>query len=173
MRQAWRKVLLVLVCCVLAVAGWIGLLNLAEVISAARSYRASPAELRAAADAAVLPAADPAFSGSGEYTDVEQAEAQAEYYASIGGDPLDVEPLEPIIGKFVSYIPGTLPAEAPQISASTSENVQTFIVNTSSGVFHLASCYHIRQMDYANRSSYTGTRAEASALYTPCRDCNP
>lgn len=173
MRQAWRKVLLVLVCCVLAVAGCIGLLNLAEVISAARSYRASPAELRAAADAAVLPAADPAFSGSGEYTDVEQAEAQAEYYASIGGDPLDVEPLEPIIGKFVSYIPGTLPAEAPQISASTSENVQTFIVNTSSGVFHLASCYHIRQMDYANRSSYTGTRAEAAALYTPCKDCNP
>lgn len=173
MRQAWRKVLLVLVCCVLAVAGWIGLLNLAEVISAARSYRASPAELRAAADAAVLPAADPAFSGSGEYTDVEQDEAQAEYYASIGGDPLDVEPLEPIIGKFVSYIPGTLPAEAPQISASTSENVQTFIVNTSSGVFHLASCYHIRQMDYANRSSYTGTRAEAAALYTPCKDCNP
>lgn len=173
MRQAWRKVLLVLVCCVLAVAGWIGLLSLAEVISAARSYRASPAELRAAADAAVLPAADPAFSGSREYTDVEQAEAQAEYYASIGGDPLDVEPLEPIIGKFVSYIPGTLPAEAPQISASTSENVQTFIVNTSSGVFHLASCYHIRQMDYANRSSYTGTRAEAAALYTPCKDCNP
>lgn len=173
MRQAWRRILLVLVCCVLAVAGWIGLLNLAEVISAARSYRASPAELRAAADAAVLPAADPAFSGSGEYTDVEQAEAQAEYYASIGGDPLDVEPLEPIIGKFVSYIPGTLPAEASQISASTSENVQTFIVNTSSGVFHLASCYHIRQMDYANRSSYTGTRAEAAALYTPCKDCNP
>ena len=94
-------------------------------------------------------------------------------FASIGGDPLDVEPLEPIIGKFVSYIPGTLPAEAPQISASTSENVQTFIVNTSSGVFHLASCYHIRQMDYANRSSYTGTRAEAAALYTPCKDCNP
>lgn len=173
MRQAWRKVLLVLVCCVLAVAGWIGLLNLAEVVAAARSYRASPAELRAAADAAVLPAADPAFSGSGEYTDVEQAEAQAEYYVSIGGDLLDVEPLEPIIGKFVSYIPGTLPAEAPQISASTSENVQTFIVNTSSGVFHLASCYHIRQMDYANRSSYTGTRAEAAALYTPCKDCNP
>lgn len=173
MRQTWRKVLLVLVCCVLAVAGWIGLLNLAEVISAARSYRASPAELRAAADAAVLPAADPAFTGSGEYTDAEQAKAAEQYYASIGGDPLDVEPLEPIIGKFVSYIPGTLPAEAPQISTSTSENVQTFIVNTSSGVFHLASCYHIRQMDYANRSSYTGTRAEAAALYTPCKDCNP
>ena len=121
----------------------------------------------------MLPAADPAFSGSGEYTDAEQAEAQAEYYASIGGDPLDVEPLEPIIGKFVSYIPGTLPAESPQISASTSENVQTFIVNTSSGYFHLASCYHVRQIDYANRSSYTGTRAEAAALYTPCKDCNP
>ncbi len=173
MTRIWRRVLLVLVCCALAVAGWVGLLNLAEVISAARAYKDSPAELRAAADAAVLPAADPAFSGSGEYTDAEQAEAQAEYYASIGGDPLDVEPLEPIIGKFVSYIPGTLPAEAPQISASTSENVQTFIVNTSSGVFHLASCYHIRQMDYANRNSYTGTRAEAAALYTPCKDCNP
>ena len=173
MKQTWRRVLLVLVCCVLAFVGWVGLLRLADTISAARSYKSSPAELRAAADAAVLPAADPAFTGSAEYTDAEQAEAQADYYASIGGDPLDVEPLEPIIGKFVSYIPGTLPAEAPQISASTSENVQTFIVNTSSGYFHLASCYHVRQMDYANRSSYTGTRAEAAALYTPCKVCNP
>ena len=137
MKHAWRRVLLVLVCCALAVAGWIGLLNLAASISAVRAYRASPAELRAAADAAVLPAAAPAFSGSEDYTDAEQAEAQSEYYASIGGDPLDVEPLEPIIGKFVSYIPGMLPAEAPQISASTSENVQTFIVNTSSGYFIL------------------------------------
>lgn len=173
MTRIWRRVLLVLVCCVFAAVAWFGALSLAGTISAVRSYQASPAEIQAAADAAVLPAADPPFTGSDEYTEEEQAEAAERYYASIGGDPLDVEPLEPIIGKFVSYIPGTLPAEAPQISASTSENVQTFIVNTSSGVFHLASCYHIRQMDYANRSSYTGTRAEAAALYTPCKDCNP
>lgn len=173
MTRIWRRVLLVLACCVFATVAWFGALSLAGTISAVRSYQASPAEIRAAADVAVLPAADPPFTGSDEYTEAEQAEAAERYYASIGGDPLDVEPLEPIIGKFVSYIPGTLPAEAPQISASTSENVQTFIVNTSSGVFHLASCYHIRQMDYANRSSYTGTRAEAAALYTPCKDCNP
>ena len=173
MSRIWRRVLLVVICCALAVSGWIGLLNLANTIASVRSYKSSSAELRAAADAAVLPAADPAFTGSEQYTDAEQAEAQERYYASIGGDPLDVEPLEPIIGKFVSYIPGTLPAESPQISASTSENVQTFIVNTSSGYFHLANCYHVRQMDYANRSSYTGTRAEAAALYTPCKDCNP
>lgn len=173
MTRIWRRMLLVLACCVFATVAWFGALSLAGTISAVRSYQSSPAEIRGAADAAVLPAADPPFTGSDEYTEEEQAEAAERYYASIGGDPLDVEPLEPIIGKFVSYIPGTLPAEAPQISASTSENVQTFIVNTSSGVFHLASCYHIRQMDYANRSSYTGTRAEAAALYTPCKDCNP
>ena len=173
MGRIWRRVLLVAVCCALAVAGWIGLLNLANTVASVRSYRSSPAELRAAADAAVLPAADPAFTGSEQYTDVEQAEAQERYYASIGGDPLDVEPLEPILGDFVSFIPGTLPAETPEILSSASENVQTFVVNTSSGVFHLASCYHVRQMDYANRSSYTGTRAEAAALYTPCKDCNP
>lgn len=169
MRQAWRKVLLVLVCCVLAVAGWIGLLNLAEVVSAARSYRASPAELRAAADAAVLPAADPAFSGSGEYTDVEQAEAQAEYYSSIGGDPLDVEPLEPIIGDFVSFIPCTPTWDGPQSSSAS----QTFIVNTSTGVFHSPGCYHIDQMSSANRTTFNGTRSEVAALYAPCKDCNP
>ena len=127
----------------------------------------------AVSGAAVLPAADPAFTGSEQYTDVEQAEAQERYYASIGGDPLDVEPLEPILGDFVSFIPGTLPAETPEILSSASENVQTFVVNTSSGVFHLASCYHVRQMDYANRGSFTGTSADAAALYTPCKDCNP
>ena len=64
MKQTWRRVLLVLVCCVLAFVGWVWLLRLADTISAARSYKSSPAELRAAADAAVLPAADPAFTGS-------------------------------------------------------------------------------------------------------------
>ena len=73
MKQTWRMVLLVLVCCVLAFVGWVGLLRLADTISAARSYKSSPAELRAAADAAVLPAADPSFTGSAEYTDAEQA----------------------------------------------------------------------------------------------------
>ena len=173
MNRVWRRALMVVVCCALAVAGWIGLLNLADTISSVRSYKASPAELQAAADAAVLPAPNPAFSGSGEYTEAEQSEAAAAYYGSIGGDPLDVEPLEPILGGFVSFIPGTLPAETPEILSSASENVQTFVVNTSSGVFHLASCYHVRQMDYANRGSYTGTSAEAAALYTPCKDCNP
>ena len=124
MKQTWRRVLLVLVCCVLAFVGWVGLLRLADTISAARSYKSSPAELRAAADAAVLPAADPAFTGNAECTDAEQAEAQAEYYASIGGDPLDVEPLEPIVGDFVSFLPGTLPAEAPAISGATGDSIQ-------------------------------------------------
>lgn len=173
MKQTWRRVLLVLVCCVLAFVGWVGLLRLADTISAARSYKSSPAELRAAADAAVLPAADPAFTGSTEYTDAEQAEAQAEYYASIGGDPLDVEPLEPIVGDFVSFIPGTLPAQAPTISGASSESTQTFIVNTSSRYFHRVGCPHVDQMSSANRSTIICSRAEAAALYTPCKDCNP
>lgn len=169
MKQTWRRVLLVLVCCVLAFFGWVGLLRLADTISAARSYKSSPAELRAAADAAVLPAADPAFTGSAEYTDAEQAEAQAEYYASIGGDPLDVEPLEPIVGDFVSFIPCTPTLDGPQSSSAS----QTFIVNTETGVFHSPGCYHIDQMSSANRTTFNGTRSEAAALYAPCKDCNP
>lgn len=169
MNRVWRRVLMVIVCCALAVAGWIGLLNLADTISSVRSYKASPPELQAAADAAVLPAPDPAFSGSGEYTEVEQSEAAAAYYGSIGGDPLDTEPLEPIIGSFVSFIPGTLPADVPEISGAS----DTFIVNTSTGVFHRAGCYHIDQMSSANRTTFTGPRAEAAARYTPCKDCNP
>lgn len=169
MGRIWRRVLLVAVCCALAVAGWIGLLNLAVTISSVRSYKASPPELQAAADAAVLPAPDPAFSGSGEYTEAEQSEAAAAYYGSIGGDPLDTEPLEPIIGNFVSFIPGTLPADVTEISSAS----DTFIVNTSTGVFHRAGCYHIDQMSSANRTTFTGPRAEAAARYTPCKDCNP
>ena len=173
MKQTWRRVLLVLVCCALAFVGWVGLLRLADAISAARSYKSSPAELRAAADAAVLPAADPAFTGSAEYTDAEQAEAQADYYASIGGDPLDVEPLEPIVGDFVSFLPGTLPVEAPAISGATGDSIHTYVYNKSSGVFHLPGCSHIDQMNPENRGSFTGSREEAAALYTPCKDCNP
>lgn len=172
MKRPWAAVLLIFACCALAVVGWIGLLNLADCFSAVRAYRDSPAELRAAADAAVLPASDPAFTGSDEYTEQEQADAQAAYYASIGG-PLDAEPLEPIIGDFVSFIPGTSPAQAPSIPSASSENTQTFIVNTSSGVFHRVSCYHADQMSNANRSIITCSRAEAAALYTPCKDCNP
>ena len=173
MKRTWQTVFLVLACCVLAAACWSGLLGLAGTISAVRSYRDSPAEIRAAADAAVLPAADPAFTGSDEYTEQEQADAQAAYYASIGGDPLDVEPLEPIVGDFVSFIPGTLPAQAPAISGASSESTQTFIVNTSSGAFHRVGCFHVDQMSSANRSTIICSRAEAAALYTPCKDCNP
>ena len=169
MKHAWRRVLLVLVCCVLAAAAWFVVLSLAGTVSAVQSYRSSPAEIRAAADAAVLPAADPPFTGSDEYTEEEQAEAAARYYASIGGDPLDVEPLEPIIGDFVSFIPYTPTGDEAQISSAS----QTFIVNTSTGVFHSPGCYHIDQMSSANRTTFNGTRSEAAALYTPCKDCNP
>ena len=172
MKRLRTAVLLVFVCCALAVVGWVGLLNLAYCFSAVRSYHDSPAELRAAADSAVLPAADPAFTGSGEYTEQEQADAQAAYYASIGGPP-DAEPLEPIIGDFVSFIPGTSPAQATSIPSASSENTQTFIVNTSSGIFHRVSCHHVEQMSGANRSTITCSRDEAAALYTPCKDCNP
>lgn len=41
MRRIWQKVALVSVSCLLAVAAWIGLLHLADNISAIRSYRAS------------------------------------------------------------------------------------------------------------------------------------
>ena len=169
MNHVSRRLLMVAVCCVLAVACWIGLLRLADTISSVRSYKASPAELRAAADAAVLPAPDPAFTGSSEYTEEEQAEAAERYYARTGNDPRGAEPPAPIIGDFVSFIPYS-PTDGESEIASAA---QTFIVNTSSGVFHRPSCYHIEQIDSANRTTLTSTRSEIAARYTPCKDCNP
>lgn len=170
MRSIPRKILTVLLCCALAFVCWIGLLRLAEDISAARSFRASPDDLQAAAKIAVLPAHDPAFSGSGEYTDAEQDAAASAYYDK-AGNPDDVVPLEPIIGQYVSFIPRT--AAENEIPSATSENVLTFVVNTSTGVFHRPGCSHVAQMNNENRSSFTGSHDEAAALYTPCKDCNP
>lgn len=173
MNAVFKKISIALLSCILAVFAWFGLLQLANTASSARSYRASPAELRAAADAAVLPAAEPPFTGTDTYTEAEQTKAQADYYASIGGDPFDTEPLEPIIGKFVSSIPGSLPADTPDVFSASDENMETFIVNTSTNVFHLPGCYHIDQMSSENRSTFTGSRSEAAARYTPCKDCRP
>ena len=52
MRAVLRKILLIVLPCLLAVAAWAGLLHLADDISAARSYRDSDPVIQAAASPA-------------------------------------------------------------------------------------------------------------------------
>lgn len=58
--------------------------------------------------------------------------------------------------------------------SNTEEIIRTYVVNTSTGVFHNPGCYHIRRMNANNRWDYEGTREWLiDNYYTPCGYCNP
>ena len=68
------------------------------------------------------------------------------------------------------------PAETSRDSGSgdNREEVQTYIVNTNSGKFHLESCNGAKRIKEENRQEYTGTRQELiEDGYQPCKTCNP
>ena len=68
------------------------------------------------------------------------------------------------------------PAETSRDSGSgdNGEEVQTYIVNTNSGKFHLESCNGAKRIKEENRQEYTGTRQELiEDGYQPCKTCNP
>ena len=77
----------------------------------------------------------------------------------------------------ISYLGATAicsiscPAEE---NSSTGETVRSYVVNTSTGVFHNPGCYHVRRMNANNRWDYEGTREWLiDNYYTPCGNCNP
>lgn len=70
------------------------------------------------------------------------------------------------------------PAEkAPETTETTpkkTEQEHTYILNTSTGKFHVPGCSQIKKMKEANKSEVTATRSEMlDKGYSPCGRCNP
>lgn len=61
------------------------------------------------------------------------------------------------------------------LSGSNAENTKnTYILNTSSGKFHLPSCSGVKQMKESNKESLSSTRKQMlNAGYEPCGTCKP
>ena len=80
--------------------------------------------------------------------------------------------------KFASQPTGTAyqTISTPQSGAQSTQDDQqeTYVLNTSSGKFHLPSCSSVEKMDPANRQDYTGSREDLIAQgYSPCGSCKP
>lgn len=104
-----------------------------------------------------------------EYTQEEQEAAAKSYYEKIGYDPTQENELGVIEDGIVVWTP----KGSDTTDSGTSEEITTYIVNTSSGVFHRSGCSRAKKISEKNHSTFTGTRSEAAALYTPCGTCKP
>lgn len=63
---------------------------------------------------------------------------------------------------------------AVQSSGTSSEQEQSYVLNTNTRKFHLPSCSSAEDILPANRQDYTGTRDELIAQgYAPCGRCKP
>lgn len=69
-----------------------------------------------------------------------------------------------------------LSGDEPQSGAQSTQDDQqeTYVLNTSSGKFHLPSCSSVEKMDPSNRQDYIGSREDLIAQgYSPCGSCKP
>ena len=63
---------------------------------------------------------------------------------------------------------------APEEEGTTAGEELTYIINTSSQKFHLTDCSGVDTIKEENRSTFTGSRADAVAAgYEPCGRCKP
>lgn len=63
---------------------------------------------------------------------------------------------------------------APEEEGTTAGEEMTYIINTSSQKFHLTGCSGVDTIKEENRSTFTGSRADAVAAgYEPCGRCKP
>ncbi len=61
----------------------------------------------------------------------------------------------------------------PYVTATTSANVFTYVLNTSTKKFHVPSCSEVKKIKDANYSEYTGTYDEVTSMgYVPCKKCH-
>lgn len=62
----------------------------------------------------------------------------------------------------------------PYVTATTSANVFTYVLNTSTKKFHVPSCSEVKKMKQKNYSEYTGTADEVISMgYAACKKCHP
>lgn len=62
----------------------------------------------------------------------------------------------------------------PPKTASPTPSTYTYIVNTSTGVFHYSHCRHVKRMDEENKLEVNTTSEKLKAEgYKPCGTCNP
>ena len=60
------------------------------------------------------------------------------------------------------------------VSQATKPVTTSYVLNTSSRVFHRSDCASVSRMNAANKSFFNGTRQQAINMgYTPCQNCNP
>ncbi len=65
-------------------------------------------------------------------------------------------------------------AEASASAASSLEQTQAYVLNTSSGKFHLPTCEAVSKMSGSNKKQLESTRESMIAQgYEPCGKCNP
>lgn len=107
--------------------------------------------------------------------------------AALGADkPKETEP--PIAAQTIVAVteaPTAAPTEAPEeptswfFDSGTKLNVDTaqkmtYILNTSTKVFHRSDCSRVDEMSTKNKSQHTGTREDMiDRGYKPCGRCNP
>lgn len=74
-------------------------------------------------------------------------------------------------GVVINYATGESYGEE---TASETAPAEEYVINTSTGKFHLPSCSGVDSMKEENRRDYTGSRDTLIAEgYTPCGRCNP
>ena len=62
----------------------------------------------------------------------------------------------------------------PYLTATTSTNVFTYVLNTSTKKFHVPSCSDVKKIKNTNYSEYTGTYDEVTSMgYVACKRCHP
>lgn len=62
----------------------------------------------------------------------------------------------------------------PYIAATTSANLFTYVLNTSTKKFHVPSCSDVKKIKNTNYSEYTGTYDEVTSMgYVACKKCRP
>ena len=99
--------------------------------------------------------------------------------------PVVAETVETTLATEPETVPTTVQTEPettePETTAATIAPVTqpaayttTYVLNTSSGKFHLPGCSSVIDMNEENKGTFTGTREQAIASgYEPCGRCNP
>lgn len=95
---------------------------------------------------------------------------EAAEYAEPGKLVIDYQPPEPVVVNIYAIFAGQ--GAADKASKSTTVSNSSYVVNISTGKFHVPGCWHISQMNDENKMSFTGSYNEAiNRGLISCKDC--